>query len=322
MTVAVTPEKILKELSELWISLGKEDPSGVVRACSMTLVMAVEDSEDAGAVGETLAEVMHSHPSRAIVLRVKTGDGESLGSRVFAQCWMPFGKRQQICCEQIEITATESSLPDVPRIIMGLIASDLPVVLVCRSARLFSLPAFQPMIAVAGKVIVDSHRDPRILRQIGDFRARKRNVLDLAWTRLTRMREAIARLFDNRETLNNLGKIDHIRVAHQPGPRPSEAFYLAGWLKRGIGGAGVEFEEVESEEVISCATLTGDGVSLRARRISPAMMEMKAQSAVWHAHCAISSDAELLREELSMVGSDRILDETLPAAVALAEGSV
>ena len=38
-------------------------------------------------------------------------------ARVFAQCWMPFGKRQQICCEQIEITASETSLADAASLI-------------------------------------------------------------------------------------------------------------------------------------------------------------------------------------------------------------
>ena len=37
----------------------------------------------------------------------------ALAARVFAQCWMPFGHRQQICCEQIEITASDASLPDL-----------------------------------------------------------------------------------------------------------------------------------------------------------------------------------------------------------------
>ena len=56
---------------------------------------------------------MHEHPSRAIVVRVRQCAERVLEARVFAQCWMPFGGRQQICCEQVEITASPESLADV-----------------------------------------------------------------------------------------------------------------------------------------------------------------------------------------------------------------
>ena len=63
---------------------------------------------------------MREHPSRLVVLRVKPGEEASLSERVFAQCWIPFGGRQQICCEQIEITTTEAGLKDVPAVVRAL----------------------------------------------------------------------------------------------------------------------------------------------------------------------------------------------------------
>ena len=93
---SVQPERILKELAGLWSGMSKGDSqgvnSGVLRACAMTLVVAAESESDAMAAGETLGELMHEHPSRAIVLRPSAKDGD-LEARVFAQCWMPFGKR-------------------------------------------------------------------------------------------------------------------------------------------------------------------------------------------------------------------------------------
>ena len=76
----------------------------------MTLIVVVEEERDAQAIGETLASLMHEHPSRAIVLRVRSGEEPSLSARVFAQCWMPFGSRQQICCEQVEIISSLGEL--------------------------------------------------------------------------------------------------------------------------------------------------------------------------------------------------------------------
>ena len=81
---------------------------------------------------------MPEHPSRAIVIRFRAEDQRALAARVFAQCWMPFGHRQQICCEQIEITASDASLPDLAAVVLPLTVPDLPVILWCRSPRALS----------------------------------------------------------------------------------------------------------------------------------------------------------------------------------------
>ena len=81
-----------------------------------------------------IASLMHEHPSRAIVLRIRPGS--ELDARVFAQCWMPFGKRQQICCEQVEITSPEAALGDAASLITGIVVPDLPVVLYLRTPAL------------------------------------------------------------------------------------------------------------------------------------------------------------------------------------------
>ena len=152
----VKPERILKDLGKLWVELGQDDPNGVLRACAMTLIVVVEEAHDAAAVGETLAALMHEHPSRAIVLRVRGGEEFDLEARVFAQCWMPFGQRQQICCEQIEIISSLGSLADVPAVVRGLIAPDLPVVLYCPSENLWFLRQFQALLPLVNKLILDS----------------------------------------------------------------------------------------------------------------------------------------------------------------------
>ena len=120
MASAIRPERILKELDELWVNLGQQsEGSGVLRACAMTLIVITPD-EGADALGETLAKLMREHPSRLVVLRVKPGSEASLTERVLAQCWMPFGSRQQICCEQIEITTTDAGIKDVPAVVRAL----------------------------------------------------------------------------------------------------------------------------------------------------------------------------------------------------------
>src|ERR1700674_490890 len=156
MAATIQPDRLLRELSELWVSFGKQngdDSTGVLRACAMTLIVLAEAGEDANEVGETLANLMREHPSRAIVVRVSDSQEPALAARVFTQCWMPFGQRRQICCEQIEITASDASLPDLPAVIVPLAVADLPVILWCRGSRLFSLPDFPQLANAAQKSV-------------------------------------------------------------------------------------------------------------------------------------------------------------------------
>ena len=126
-----------KTSANLWSDLGRdaEVSGGVLRACGMTLVVAAEDDSDMDSLRHTLGVLMHNHPARAIVLRFR--DQPGLDASVFSQCWMPFGKHQQICAEGIEITAGRMELFHVAQLLLPLIVSDLPAVLWCRGPRVF-----------------------------------------------------------------------------------------------------------------------------------------------------------------------------------------
>src|SRR2546425_1032011 len=102
----------------------------------MTLMVVAEhDDADAEAARKTIGVLMHGHPSRAIVVIPR--DGGEFSARVFAECWMPFGGQQQICSEGIEIVADPEQTDEVARILVPLIAPDLPVMLWCRGPRAF-----------------------------------------------------------------------------------------------------------------------------------------------------------------------------------------
>ncbi|HXJ39202.1 MAG TPA: glucose-6-phosphate dehydrogenase assembly protein OpcA, partial [Bryobacteraceae bacterium] len=150
----IKPDSILKELSKLWLDLGKPGPEpdgdGILRACAMTLTCFVDDEEDAMGLGATLASLMREHPSRLIVVRLREGE-DFLESRVLAQCWKPFGQRQQICCEQIELIATMNHLPEVAAIVGPLAVPDLPRIILLRSARLVRAGALRKILPLGDK---------------------------------------------------------------------------------------------------------------------------------------------------------------------------
>jgi glucose-6-phosphate dehydrogenase assembly protein OpcA len=135
---------------------------------------------------------MHSHPNRTIVLRV--AEAGPVEARTSIQCWMPFGRHQQVCCEQIEIEAPRQALEEVPPVLLGLMVADLPVAVWCRDPRLAALPELAPILRLAGKVIVDSGTLPlsealpalRLLSK-GPWR-----LADLAWARITGARQRLA----------------------------------------------------------------------------------------------------------------------------------
>src|SRR5664279_1096738 len=156
MSATVSPESILKELAALWTQEGKQGDAGVLRACSMTLVAIAEADDDAAALGETIAALMPEHPARSILIRLLGDRERALSQRVYQQCWKPFGQRQQICCEQIEITASDPALADLPSVILPLAVPDLPTILWCRSPRLVQRPELPDIARMATRVVVDS----------------------------------------------------------------------------------------------------------------------------------------------------------------------
>jgi len=337
---AIQPESILRDLTELWVTLGKESAgdssAGVLRACAMTLVATAEEGEDPGIVGETLAALVREHPSRAIVIRFRPSTARELSSRVFAQCWMPFGQRRQICCEQIEITASEASLSELPPVILPLTVSDLPVILWCRSWRLFRLPDFSSLANVAQKVVIDSAAFPdpaEILAHLASWAIAGQVLGDLAWTRLTRWRELVAQVFENKSYLCRLPEMAEVRITHGGPSPPTMAYYLAAWIQDCLEKAGAsaqihwQAEQLAASGELRQVELAAPGknamrVSIRmAGDRSAQVAELDMDSMISRTAFPAANDYVLLREELSIPGRDPVFERTLMRAARLVEGS-
>jgi glucose-6-phosphate dehydrogenase assembly protein OpcA len=326
MSATVTPEKILGELEKLWASQGKEGQAeggaGVLRACSMTLVVMTEEGDDAAALGETLAALMPEHPARAIVIRLRGAGERALTERVYQQCWMPFGQRRQICCEQIEITASDAALPDLPSVVLPLTMPDLPVMLWCRSARLAQMPEFRAIAAIATKVVVDSagFADPvDALWRLADAARRGLLLGDLSWTRLTRWREMLSHVFENRDYLPRLAGVSSVRIVSGDESVVS-AWYMGAWLVNALSDLGMNVKpNVVREAGHSLLRVELAGESFRAevaRQDGRLVVTVNAVS-----HCTSlpqPSDYLLMREELRIVRRDTVFERTVASAARLA----
>lgn len=319
MAVAIQAEKLLRELDDVWVSLGKDqrDTGGVLRACAMTLVTMVDAGPQRPDAAETVAELMHDHPARAIVVRVG-GEGE-LSAHTTAQCWMPFGRRQQICCEQIEIAAPGGSLEDVPAVLRGLMVPDLPVVLWIRNAALLQHPEIDPFLALAHKVIVESRGYADTAGLIAKLKSISKSgisVADLAWTRITRWRETLARVFDDAARGDALRSAREATVRHSPPAPGPAALYLATWIGQALpstanvrlemasGGTAWQIQEVRA---------SGEYATVAIRRREKGFVEIEAGSSFSGAVFQQLRETDLLREELSIVSRDVVFERVLAA---------
>jgi glucose-6-phosphate dehydrogenase assembly protein OpcA len=323
MTVA-PPEKILKDLADLWATTGKqgagEAAEGVLRACTMTLIVITEHSDNPVGLGETIAALMPEHPARMIVIRL-TGAGErSIAESVRAQCWMPFGQRRQICCEQVEIACADASLGDVPGVVLPLEVSDLPVILWCRDARLLGMAEFPALAAMAHRVVVDSGAladAPAAVRRLASEAAGGMSLGDLAWTRLTRWRQTIEQLFEDPRQAARLKGDARITVC-DAGAVTTRALYMGAWMADALAsigvGAAVTIRTSARETFVELAC--GDFDARLERRDGHLTVTVDGL-----AHCVLlpmPDDYTLLREELGIVRGDPVYESALASAARFA----
>jgi glucose-6-phosphate dehydrogenase assembly protein OpcA len=327
MSTTVAPESILKELAALWTQEGKQGDAGVLRACSMTLIVIAEADDDAAALGETIAALMPQHPARSILIRLLGERERALSHRVYQQCWKPFGQRQQICCEQIEITASDPALADLPSVILPLAVPDLPVILWCRSARLVRRPEFGEIARMATKVVIDSAADGvtsadaiDAIRRMADAVRTGGIFADLAWTRLTRWRETLARVFENRDTLARLSEVRSVQVRFGPGYETA-AWYLAAWSANALASVGqVVTPVVGRQDESLCLELSGGMFHVKLSRQDDRLVTVVNEQT----NCTNlprPADYHMMREELGIVRRDAVFEATLASATRLAVSS-
>ena len=313
---AIDPERVLRDLRGLWAQLAKDKggPGGVLRACSMTLMVVAEpdDAADAESARKTIGHLMHGHPSRAIVL-IPSESGE-LSGRVFAECWMPFGGQQQICSEGIEITADSEQTDEVARVLVPLIAPDLPVVLWCRGPRAFLDRSLDPLFPLANKIIFNTRavRHPasaiEFLRRMHKGGQR---VADLAWTRLTGWREAVAHLVDAAPDgwLAAAGT-GAVRIEYGGGRPGTRSLYFARWIERALPGMNITLAPVAGDAGMHSVVFTVEGTEMSIRR-TDSSLEVRTPERSYSAQLPPDSEECLMREELSILGRDPAFERVL-----------
>lgn len=318
---------LLKELDGTWRELGKAEGHGVLRACAMTLLTIARPGDDPQTLGSVLAEIMHEHPCRAIVVRVDTGGEHTIAARASVQCWMPFGRRQQICSEQIEIESPRDQIRQLPAVLLGLLVPDLPIYVWCRDLSLATQPDLAKIFSLAGRIIIDT-AGPADARQpfsvLTELRKLKVPVSDLAWTRVTRWRALLDSVFTTPNCHEQLRSVENVEISWAGQGRPAVACYLAAWLKSRLPRirtslvCGDPLMPDAGAGRIRRVMLAGPGFSIELSRPGGTVVEISGKQLQGHLLFPHFSRADVLREELGLLGVDAQFEASVDEAVRLA----
>ena len=224
---------------------------------------------------------------------------------------MPLGGQRQICAEGIEITSDPVQATDVARLLVPLIAPDLPVVLWCRGARAFLDRSLDPLFPLAGKIIFDTgsaRHAPSAIEFLRRLHKDGRGVADLAWTRLTGWREIVAHFFD--DGLADAQSVTAARITHGGGAPGSAVLYFAQWIERALPRAQVTLVAAAGEPGLRGVALSGAGGEFSIQ-LGEGSVEVRAGGKSVHSRLPPVSDDALMHEELSMPGTDPVFDRVL-----------
>jgi glucose-6-phosphate dehydrogenase assembly protein OpcA len=138
-------------------------------------------------------------------------------------------------------------------------------------------------------------------------------VADLAWTRLTGWREIVAHFFD--DGLADAQSVTSARLTHGGAALGSSALYFAQWIERALPRVPVMLEAAGGEPGLRGVVLSGGGaefsIQLSTQQGEGSCVEVRAGGNSAHSLLPPSSDDALMREELSILGTDPVFERVL-----------
>jgi glucose-6-phosphate dehydrogenase assembly protein OpcA len=272
----------VSEIEHTLAALRLSDSGVRLRTNVMTHIAWVPE-EWVEAAEDVLAGLAERHPSRTIVLFPQSG-GEGLEGKVDSDGY-PMNEGLMVCTDTIRIRLCGTSAKHPASVVEPLLIADLPVFLRWRGVPPFGDSAFEELIDVVDRLIVDSTEWPALpkpyarMAEVFDRVA----VSDIAWARTSRWRPMLASLWPE------IAKVERIKVTGTE----AQAQLLAGWLRSRLGRT-VGLEHEPSTKLV--------GVELDGR---PAPFPPGDPP----------SPADLLSDELDKVSRDPVYEAAALAAV-------
>jgi len=222
--------KIDKELKKLW----EPGEGAMTRASLMNLAVYSEEPGSLEKNTQLIAKITENHACRALVICANCGPKENrVDAWVSAHCHVSRTGGKQICSEQLSLRLQGPCSELLPSIVFSHLDSDLPFYLWWQ-AELHD-PMDPQLWEWVDRFIYDSQAWKNFSEQFrlvetAQGEAKERLVLcDLNWTRLDKIRYALAQFFDHPASHHHFAEIDNGRIDFAPGFR-STAVLLAGWI--------------------------------------------------------------------------------------------
>ena len=221
--------KIEKELKKLW-----EQNEGATRASLVNLAIYSEAPGSLLANTKLISELTENLACRAIVIAADPAPRENrVEAWISAHCHISRAGSKQICSEQLSFRLEGPCTNLLPNIVFSQLDSDLPFYLWWQGQ--FHNPIDPQLWAWVDRLIYDSqtwqdYTSQLQLLETAQRQARQRVVLcDLNWTRLDKVRLALAQFFDHPTSHHRFSAIERGEIHYAPSFR-STALLLAGWL--------------------------------------------------------------------------------------------
>ena len=222
--------KIYKKLKKLW----QEGEGAMTRASLINLAVYSEAPGSLEKNTELIAKIAQNYACRAIVIAADCKAKESrVEAWVSAHCHVDRAGRKQICSEQLSFRLEGACTNLLPSIVFSHLDSDLPLNLWWQDE--FPDPMDPQLWAWVDRLIYDSQTwksfDAQMrLVETAQREAKQRIVLcDLNWTRLDKVRFALAQFFDHPASHHHFAEIENLTLDFAPGFK-STALLLVGWL--------------------------------------------------------------------------------------------
>jgi glucose-6-phosphate dehydrogenase assembly protein OpcA len=223
-------DKIDKELKKLW----QEGEGAMTRASLINLAVYSEEPGSLEKNTQLVAKITEDHACRALVIFAdRSAKEDHVDAWISAHCHVTHAGSKQVCSEQLSFWLQGLCAKLLPSIVFSHVDSDLPLNLWWQGE--FHDPMNPQLWEWVDRLIYDSQvwqsfADQFRLIETAQREARQRIVLcDLNWTRLDRIRCAVAQFFDHPASHHHLGKIHNAQIDFAPGYR-STGVLFAGWL--------------------------------------------------------------------------------------------
>jgi glucose-6-phosphate dehydrogenase assembly protein OpcA len=227
--LSVEVAKIDQELKKLWA----QNDGALTRASLINLAVYSEAPGSLEKNTQLISKVAQDHACRALVIGADRNANENrVEAWISAHCHVSAGTKQ-ICSEQLSFLLEGPCANLLPSIVFSHLDSDLPLHLWWQGE--FHDPMDPQLWAWVDRLIYDSHDwtnfDTQMrLVETAQHEAKERVVLcDLNWTRVDKLRFAVAQFFDHPASHHHFKTIESARIDFAPGFR-SAAVLLAGWL--------------------------------------------------------------------------------------------